>query len=89
MESVGSIYKNIYGVWDLHGLIWEWVEDFNSIFVTGESREDGNFNKNLFCGSGGLNGANKEDYAAYMRFAFRSSLKGNSSVWNLGFRCVR
>lgn len=89
LKPVGSIYKNIYGVWDMHGLIWEWIEDFNSSFITGESRENESFNKDLFCGAGGMSGANKEDYAAFMRFAFRSSLKGNSSVWNLGFRCVR
>lgn len=89
LKPVGSIYKNIYGIWDLHGLIWEWVEDFNSITVTGESRQDGALNKDMFCGSGAIAGANKEDYAAFMRFAFRSSLKGKSSVWNLGFRCVK
>ncbi len=89
LKPVGSIYRNLYGLWDMHGLIWEWVDDFNSSFVTGESREDSSFNKNLFCGAGGMNGANKEDYAAFMRFAFRSSLKGRSSVWNLGFRCVK
>lgn len=74
---------------DLHGLIWEWVEDFNTIFVTGESREDSSFNKNMSCGAGAMSGADKENYAAFMRFAFRSSLKGKSSAWNLGFRCVR
>ncbi len=89
INNVGTIYKNLYGIWDMHGLIWEWVEDFNSTFVTGESREDVSFNKDMFCGAGSMSGANKEDYAAFMRFAFRSSLKGNSSVWNLGFRCVR
>ncbi len=89
LKAVGSIYRNMYGIWDMHGLIWEWVEDFNSAFVTGESREDVSFNKDMFCGAGGMSSANKEDYAAFMRFAFRSSLKGNSSVWNLGFRCVR
>lgn len=88
-KPVGSIYKNIYGVWDLHGLIWEWVEDFNSTFVTGESREDASLNKDMFCGAGAMSSADRENYAAYMRFAFRSSLKGRSSVWNLGFRCVR
>lgn len=89
LKSVGSIYKNLYGIWDLHGLIWEWVEDFNTLFVTGESREDTSFNKNMFCGAGSMSGADKENYAAFMRFAFRSSLKGRSSAWNLGFRCVR
>ncbi|HAG90359.1 MAG TPA: hypothetical protein DCL41_00720 [Bdellovibrionales bacterium] len=89
LPNVGSIYQNIYGLWDMHGLIWEWVEDFNSNFVSGESREDSSFNKNLFCGAGALSMADKENYAAFMRFAFRSGLKGTSTIWNLGFRCVR
>lgn len=89
LKKAGSIYKNLYGVWDLHGLVWEWVDDFNSNFVTGESREDVSLNKDMFCGAGGMAGANKENYAAFMRFAFRSSLKGKSSIWNLGFRCVK
>lgn len=89
LKKVGSIYKNKYGLWDMHGLIWEWVEDFNSSFVTGESREDGSLNRNLFCGDGGISSGDKENYAAFMRFAFRSGLKGKSAVWNLGFRCVK
>jgi len=89
LKKVGSIYKNYYGIWDIHGLIWEWVDDFNSSFVTGESREDGSLNKDMFCGSGNMSVSDKENYAAFMRFAFRSSLKGSSTVWNLGFRCVK
>lgn len=88
-KPVASLYKNIYGVWDLHGNVWEWVSDFNSNFITGESREDSALNKDMFCGAGGLAGGNKENYAAFMRYAFRSSLKGKSSTNNLGFRCVR
>lgn len=86
--KVKTIYKNMYGLYDMHGLVWEWVEDFNSNLVTGESREDSSLNRNLFCGSGSINAGDKENYASFMRFAFRSSLKGSSNLWNLGFRCV-
>ncbi len=88
IKSVGSVYKNIYGAYDMHGLVWEWIEDFNTTFVTGESREDSSFNKDMFCGAGALASNDKENYAAFMRFAFRSSLKGKNSIWNLGFRCA-
>lgn len=89
IPNVGSVYQNVYGINDLHGVVWEWVEDFNSNLVTGESRADSSFNKDLFCGAGNLAAGNKENYAAFMRFAFRSSLKGKSAIWNLGFRCVK
>lgn len=88
LPSVRRSRPNYYGVYDMHSLIWEWVEDFNSNLQSGEGRGDGSVNKDLFCGGGGVSG-NKEDYASYMRFAFRSSLKGASTVWNLGFRCVK
>lgn len=89
LASIGLKNANVYGVHDLHGLIWEWVDDFNSNMITGESRSDGGLDKNLFCGAGGMSGADKENYAAFMRFAFRSSIKGSSTTWNLGFRCVK
>ena len=73
----------------MHGLIWEWNSDFNTALVTGESREDSSRNRGLFCGAGALSAEDKENYAAFMRFAFRSSLKGNSTSSNLGFRCAK
>jgi len=84
-----SFPANAYGVRALHGLVWEWVRDFNNATVTGESRGDSTLDRNLFCAGGALNAADPSNYAAFMRYAFRSSLSGNYTVANLGFRGAR
>ncbi len=86
LESVQSGIMNVHGVRGLHDLVWEWVHDFNSSMIVGDSRGDGSMERKLFCGAGSLLAADVSNYAAYMRFAFRSSLKGNYCVGSLGFR---
>ena len=80
---------NFYGVRNLHGLVWEWVNDFNTAMVTGESRADSGLERNLFCGAGSIGAKDTTDYAAFMRQALRSSLKANNTTTSLGFRCAR
>lgn len=80
---------NILGVRGLHGLVWEWVQDFNSTIIVGDSRGDGSLERRLFCGAGSLLAADVGNYTAYMRYAFRSSLKGDYCVSSLGFRAAR
>jgi len=87
--SVGSSGTNYWGVYDMHGLVWEWTSDFFTTLVTGESRGDSSLERNLFCGSGSFGVSNFKNYPAFMRFAFRGSLKANYTTNNLGFRCVK
>jgi len=86
LPPVGSTVENLWGVWDLHGLVWEWTEDFNTALVTGESRNDSDLDRQLFCGSASVGASDFEDYAAFLRYAFRSGLDGAYTVSNLGFR---
>jgi len=88
LNPVAQQQPNYWGVHDMHGLIWEWTEDFNSSLTTGESRGDSSLDQTLFCGSGAAGAADPSDYAAFMRFAFRSSLKATFTQANLGFRCA-
>lgn len=80
---------NVYGVSDLHGLAWEWVEDFNALFIAGDSRTQGDPDLAKFCGSGALNIVDRESYAVVMRIALLSSLDAAGTTGNLGFRCAR
>ena len=80
---------NYYGVRDLHGLIWEWVDDFNALFISPDSRNQGDPDKLKFCGAGAISLQDKENFAILMRIALLSSLSGSDSTANLGFRCAR
>ena len=88
LPAAGSGPPNFFGVRDLHGLVWEWVDDFNTAMTTGESRADTGLERNLFCGAGAAGARDLTDYPAFMRIGLRSSLQANYAVPNLGFRCA-
>lgn len=89
LPPVGRSMPNRFGVVDVHGMIWEWVEDFAAVMVKSDSRSDNGRENQSFCGAGSLSAANPVEYATFMRFAFRSSLKASYTSQNLGFRCGR
>lgn len=80
---------NAYGLRDLHGLVWEWVDDFNALMVSADNREQGDPDKFKFCGAGALSMQDRENFAVLMRIAMLSSLGATDVTANLGFRCVR
>lgn len=80
---------NAYGVRDLHGLVWEWVDDANALLVSADNREQGDPDRQKFCGAGALSMQDRENYAVLMRIAMLSSLGGADVTTNLGFRCAR
>jgi formylglycine-generating enzyme required for sulfatase activity len=84
--EVGSA-ANVFGISDLHGLVWEWVLDWNASLVETDDRARGE--RARFCGGAALDAGNLRDYAAFMRFALRSSLQARDGLQHLGFRCAQ
>ncbi|MBK6845318.1 MAG: formylglycine-generating enzyme family protein [Gemmatimonadetes bacterium] len=77
------------GVLGLHGGPWEWVDDFNAVVTSGESRGDGTPDDGLFCAGGAALSADPGNYTAFMRYAVRGSLRGSYALATLGFRVAR
>lgn len=88
LPLVGAGEPNFYGVRDLHGLVWEWVEDFNALFISPDNRNQGDPDVLKYCGSGSLSVEDRENYPVLMRLAMLSSLGGKSTTANTGFRCA-
>lgn len=86
LRPVGSGDSNFWGLFDLHDQVWEWVDDFNANLVTGESRNNTDLDRGLFCGSASLGASDFKNYAAFLRFAFRSGLHAAHTGRHVGFR---
>ncbi|QSX77658.1 formylglycine-generating enzyme family protein [Agrilutibacter solisilvae] len=89
LPRAGLQTANAWGVQDLHGLVWEWTDDYSSLLVSGDNRNQGDADKAKFCGAGALSMDDRENYAVLMRVAMLSSLEGANTTANLGFRCAR
>jgi len=83
LPDVGGA-PNAWGVRNLHGLVWEWVEDWNSALVSADSRDA----TITMCGRGAASSKDPEAYATFLRIAFRSSLEAKYTMASLGFRCA-
>ncbi|WP_297803209.1 formylglycine-generating enzyme family protein [Arenimonas sp. GDDSR-1] len=89
LPPVGRQAANAYGIQDMHGLVWEWTQDYAAMLVSGDNRTQSDPDKAKFCGAGALAIEDKEDFAVMMRVAMLSSLEAVNSTSNLGFRCAR
>lgn len=88
LPNVKSTPENTYHLYDMHGLVWEWTYDFNSFISGGDLRSNSSDELKNFCAGGALYVKDKKDYASFLRFSYRGSLKGNFCIANLGFRCA-
>jgi formylglycine-generating enzyme required for sulfatase activity len=88
IAPVTSTTANGYGIHGLVGLIWEWTLDLESAQQGSDTRNGTNSEKGLYCGAASLGAKDPSDYAAFMRYSFRSCLKASFTTKDLGFRCA-
>ena len=89
LPRVGLQAANVYGVRDLHGLVWEWTDDAGALLVDADNRKQGDADKAKFCGAAALSMSDRDNYAVLMRVAMLSSLEAGDVTANLGFRCAK
>ena len=90
LAAVDGLAQGKYGLRGMHGHIWEWVDDYNSVLITQDSRNaPGDKLEGLFCGGGSLKSKDATNYASFMRHAFRSGLSSKYTNQLLGFRCAK
>jgi formylglycine-generating enzyme required for sulfatase activity len=89
LDDVGQQVPDAHGVQDLHGLVWEWVEDYSAMLVSSDNRDQSDPDLLKFCGAGALSTQDRENYAVLMRIAMLSALEAEDVTANLGFRCAR
>ena len=85
---VGSFNANTYGLYDVHGNVWEWVEDCWNDSYRG-SPSDGSAWERGDCGRRVLRGGSWYDYPRSLRSANPIRYDpGNRSYYD-GFRVAR
>jgi formylglycine-generating enzyme required for sulfatase activity len=89
LADAGQTPANAYGAQDMHGLVWEWIEDFNALMISADNRDQGDPDLMRFCGAGALSANDRDNYAILMRTAMLSALRADATTRNLGFRCAR
>ena len=89
-SSVGAFEPNTFGLHDMHGNVWEWVEDcwndnYHGAPSQGEVWKSGDCTKRVLRGGGWLSGA--EDLRSANRTSRKIARRGSYS--NFGFRVAR
>ena len=86
--DVGSLPRNAFGLHDMHGNVWEWVEDCYRDTYAG-APTDGSAVTSGACALRILRGGSWNYYPQLLRSAYRYATAGGIRVENAGFRVAR
>jgi formylglycine-generating enzyme required for sulfatase activity len=86
--DVGSLPRNAFGLHDMHGNVWEWVEDCYKDSYAG-APTDGSAVSSGGCSLHVLRGGSWNYYPQLLRSAYRYATAGGIRIENVGFRVAR
>ena len=86
---VGSFPPNAFGLHDMHGNVWEWMEDCWSDEYTSATPSNGAPYKQPGCAGHVMRGGSWEDYPGDVRAAARVGSGTDEQSWADGFRVAR
>ena len=86
--DVGSLPRNAFGLHDMHGNVWEWVEDCYKDSYAG-APTDGTAVTSRACSLRILRGGSWNYYPQLLRSAYRYATAGGIRVEYVGFRVAR
>ena len=87
-HAVGELLPSAFGLYDMHGNVWEWVQDTWHDDYRG-APPDGRAWESAGDASRVVRGGSWLGFADYARSAFRDSLEPSYRLNWLGFRCAR
>ncbi len=87
-SPVGSFKPNAFGLYDMHGNVWEWVEDCYHDNYNG-APADGSARTGVDCDRRVLRGGSWSPSPQTLRSAGRLSNPSDARFYNLGFRVAR
>ena len=88
-EPVGSFPANAFGVHDVHGNVWEWVEDCWHDSYRGAPADGRAWTVGGYCGRRMLRGGSWNFGPQGLRSAYRSRFTAGSRSLSAGFRVAR
>lgn len=86
-KRVGSFASNGFGLHDMYGNVWEWVEDCHGSYVSAPS--DGRAWESGGCRERVLRGGSWDNNPRYLRSADRVRNETGNRINNFGFRVAR
>jgi formylglycine-generating enzyme required for sulfatase activity len=83
----GSFKPNSFGLFDMHGNVWQWVEDCYGSY--NDAPTDGSARNALDCSRRVIRGGSWDDHPQYLRSARRWANATDNRTYVLGFRVGR